>query len=128
MHDLSPTKIALSKEQKHILSRLNSMLMYNYFPIVEHGMEESVNKPIDESNEQYKLGYLMGYGKAVWDITIDTSAACDGYLPDDDTIEKWVAESEAKFKELVEDIQEHEINGQKFTSFKFKDINKSKNV
>src|SRR5688572_7451659 len=90
-------KIELTKEQKDILGRLNSMLFHDYWPIVISSMEFE-GKEVNEMNEHEKNIYTQGYAKAVWNITYDTEAAKDGYLPDDDTIENWNKEKIEQLK------------------------------
>lgn len=103
-------KIKLNKVQKEILERLNTMLFHDYWPVIQESLEKSLSEPTklkeyDEMTDDQRLAYLQGYGKAVWDITYSTSAATDGFLPNDKTIKKWVDEADKKMREEF-DVEE----------------------
>jgi hypothetical protein len=100
-------KIELNESQKYILERLNSMLFHDYWPIILKSMEKmETMKEYDEMNDTEKFMYKQGYAKAVWDITYDTSAATDGFLPDDKTIEEWAKEADIKMREEFDVVEE----------------------
>src|SRR5688572_22302497 len=98
MHDLSHNdKIELTKEQRDVLSRLNTMLFHDYWPVILQSMEnEELLKEWSDMDEKEKAIYTQGYAKAVWDMTYDTEAAKDGFLPSDETVMKWGKENKEK--------------------------------
>jgi hypothetical protein len=100
-------KIKLTKEQKEILDRLNSMLFHDYWPIVLQSMENYEElKEYSDMDKHEKAIYTQGYAKAVWDITYNTEAAKDGYLPDDNTIKNWNKEKLEQLKKEGYKIEE----------------------
>ena len=92
-------KLNLTEEQQEALDRLDTMLIHNYFPTMIKALEDMTEDAkiitygdyFDMSERDKKI-YALGYGKAVYDITMDVSRATEGWLPDNKTLEEWSKE------------------------------------
>ena len=86
-------KIELTPDQIKILELLNIKLYHDFWPHIIDATKDGMIK-FDRDSEDFKFGYA----KAVWDITLVTSAAVEGYLPSTKELKAIASDPTLEFK------------------------------